>query len=462
MSTIATARLYDDLRAIFGERASEAADVRAAHGIDIVSSYPATPPEIVVFPESTAEVQRIVDCCRQHRAPIIPFGAGSAVEGQVLAVNGGVCIDLSRMSAILAINTDDLDCRVQPGVTRMQLNDALRPHGLFFSVDPGANATIGGMVATRASGTNSVRYGTMRDNVVSLTVVTPDGRAITTARRARKSSAGYDLTRLFTGSEGTLGVITEVTVRLFPLPRAVAAAVCSFIEISGAVDTVIQALQAGIPLARSEALCGLTMRAINRHSGTRYREQPTLFLEFHGTEAGVQAQAQAVQEIARANGGEDLAWEAGEAGRDRLWMARHEAFFAAVQLRPGARSLTSDVCVPISRLSECMIATAADIAAASMPIPMFGHVGDGNFHLVVLVDPENVAEMAEAKALTTRLVDRALAMEGTCTGEHGIGLGKIDALEKELGEAVDLMRAIKQAIDPHCLMNPGKVLRSGG
>jgi D-lactate dehydrogenase (cytochrome) len=362
------------------------------------------------------------------------------------------------MNRILAIHRDDLDCVVQPGVTRHQLNAELEPHGLFFSVDPGANATIGGMVATRASGTNAVRYGTMRDNVMALEVVTPDGKAMKTARRARKSSAGYDLTRLFIGSEGTLGLVTEITVKLHPIPEAIAAAVCSFAETAGAVDTVIRSLQAGIPIARGEALCGLTMKAINQHSGTSYREQPTLFLEFNGTEAGVREQAEAVQQIARANGGEDLVWEAGVAGRDRLWEARHEAFFAAVNLRPGSRTLTTDVCVPLSRLTECMVATAADIARASMPIPMFGHVGDGNFHLVVLVDPENANEMEEAKALTNRLVDRALAMEGTCTGEHGIGLGKIKKLEAELGDAVDLMRTIKRAIDPFGLMNPGKVI----
>ena len=451
-------QLYAELADIFGDRVSNAAEIRAAHGMDVVSFYPVKPPDIVAFPESTEEVQRIVDLCRENRIPIIPFGAGSSVEGQVLALSGGVCVDFSRMNAILEIHRDDLDCSVQPGVTRTQLNDALRPHGLFFSVDPGANATIGGMVATRASGTNSVRYGTMKDNVIALKVVIPDGRAITTATRARKSSAGYDLTRLFVGSEGTLGLFTEITVRLHPIPQAVAAAVCSFAEISGAVTTVIRTLQAGIPLARGEALCGLTMSAINRYSGTSYREEPMLFLEFNGTESAVQEQARAVQEIARSHGGEEMVWEAGEAGRDRLWEARHDAFLAAVQLRPGARTLTSDVCVPISRLADCMIETAADIAAASMPIPMFGHVGDGNFHLVVLVDPESTTEMAEAKTLTTRLVNRAISMDGTCTGEHGIGIGKIGSLEKELGDAVDVMKSIKRAIDPLGIMNPGKVL----
>jgi D-lactate dehydrogenase (cytochrome) len=435
--------LLDDLRSLLGERVTTAVYVRADHGKDIVSSYPDAPPDVVVFPYTTAEVRDVVDVCRRHRTPMIPFGAGTAVEGHVLAVQGGVCVDLSRMNAILAVHREDLDCTVQAGVTREQLNEHLAASGLFFPVDPGANA---------------VRYGTMRENVLALTVVTADGRVITTSRRARKSAAGYDLTRLFVGAEGTLGIITEVTVRLYPIPKAIGAAVCSFADLDGAVTTVIETLQAGIPIARGEALCGLTMRAINAHSGTAYKEQPTLFLEFHGTDAGVAEQAAAVQAIARANGGEDFAWAADRAGRDRLWEARHEAFFAAVALRPGARTVTADVCVPISRLAECMVATEADIASASMPIPIFGHVGDGNFHCVILVDPDDAAELAEAREFNTRLVDRALAMDGTCTGEHGIGIGKLISLEKELGEAVDVMRAIKRALDPDNLLNPGKVL----
>jgi D-lactate dehydrogenase (cytochrome) len=454
--------LLGDLRALLGERVTTAAQVRSDHGKDIVSSYPDAPPDAVVFPLTTAEVREVVEICRRHRTPMIPFGAGTAVEGHVLAVRGGVCVDLSRMNAILAVRRDDLDCTVQAGVTRRQLNEHLRASGLFFPVDPGADATLGGMAATRASGTNAVRYGTMRENVLALTVVTADGHVVDTARRARKSAAGYDLTRLFVGAEGTLGIIAEVTVRLYPIPPAIGAAVCSFSDLAGAVATVIQTLQAGIPIARSEALCGLTMRAINAHSGTAYKEQPTLFLEFHGTDAGVAEQATAVQTIARANGGEDFAWATDRAGRDRLWEARHQAFFAAVAVRPGARTVTADVCVPISRLAECMVATAADIATASMPIPIFGHVGDGNFHCVILVDPDDAAELAEAKAFNERLVDRALAMDGTCTGEHGIGVGKLGSLQKELGEAVDLMRAIKRALDPDDLMNPGKVLDGDG
>ena len=328
----------------------------------------------------------------------------------------------------------------------------------MFPIDPGADATLGGMAATRASGTNAVRYGTMRENVLSLTVVLADGRVIRTSRRSRKSAAGYDLTRLFVGSEGTLGIITEVTVRLYANPEAMSAAVCSFKDMAGAVGTVIQVLQTGIPIARSEALCATTMRAITAYSKTRYREQPTLFLEFHGTQAGVEEQARLVQEIAREHGGMDFEWATRTEDRSRLWAARHEAYFAGLQLRPGARSVSTDVCVPISRLTECIVETTKDIEKASMPIPLFGHVGDGNFHCMILIRPGSDADLAEAKAFNERLVDRALAMQGTCTGEHGVGSGKIESLRKELGEAVDLMRAIKRTFDPVNLMNPGKVV----
>jgi D-lactate dehydrogenase (cytochrome) len=347
---------------------------------------------------------------------------------------------------------------VQAGVTRKQLNEEIRHTGLFFPIDPGADATLGGMAATRASGTNAVRYGTMRENVLALTVVTADGRIIRTSRRSRKSAAGYDLTRLFVGSEGTLGVITEVTVRLYAVPEAMSAAVCSFKDIAGAVSTVIQTLQAGIPIARSEALCATTMKALNAYSKTDYKEQPTLFLEFHGTERGVVEQAELVQEIARENGGQDFQWATKPEDRNRLWSARHQAYFAGLQLRPGARAVSTDVCVPISRLTECMVDTAADIARASMPIPMFGHVGDGNFHCMILIRPDSDADLAEAKRFNERLVERALAMEGTCTGEHGIGFGKLDWLRKEHAEGVDLMVAIKRTLDPDNLLNPGKVV----
>jgi D-lactate dehydrogenase (cytochrome) len=446
-----------ELRALLGDRATDARAVREHHGKD-ESYFPAAAPDAVVFPESTAEVKAIVDICRAHGTPLVPFGAGTSLEGHVLAVRGGVCVDLSRMNQILEVNVADLDCTVQAGVTREQLNTDIRHTGLFFPVDPGANATLGGMSATRASGTNAVRYGTMRENVLSLQVVLADGRIIRTSRRSRKSAAGYDLTRLFVGSEGTLGIITEVSLRLYPIPEAMSAAVCSFAQIGGAVDTVIQTLQAGIPIARSEALCATTMRAINAHSRMNHREQPTLFLEFHGSSASVEEQARLVQDIAHEHGGMEFQWTTRPEDRNRLWAARHQAFFATLQLKPGSRSVSTDVCVPISRLTECMLATAEDIAKASMPIPMFGHVGDGNFHLVILVDPNNPGDLTEAKALNARLVERALAMGGTCTGEHGIGLGKIGSLKKEAGDAYDVMRELKQQFDPGNLMNPGKLV----
>jgi D-lactate dehydrogenase (cytochrome) len=451
------AGLLDELKGLLGERATASRSVREHHGKD-ESYFPYALPDAVVFPESTGEVRAIVDLCRQHHTPLIPFGVGSSLEGHVLAIRGGVCVDLSRMNTVLAVHEADLDAVVQAGVTRKQLNEHVRHTGLFFPVDPGADATLGGMAATRASGTNAVRYGTMRENVLAMTVVLADGRVITTSRRSRKSAAGYELTRLFVGSEGTLGIITELTVRLYPVPEAMSAAICSFPDIGGAVDTVIQTLQSGIPIARSEALCATTMKAINAYSKTSYREQPTLFLEFHGTQAGVEEQAKLVQDIARDNGGMDFEWTTKAEERNRLWTARHQAYFACLQLRPGTRAVSTDVCVPISRLTECIIETSKDIERASMPIPLFGHVGDGNFHCEILVRPDSEADLAEARAFNERVVDRALAMEGTCTGEHGIGFGKMRSLEKELGEAVDLMASLKRALDPDNLMNPGKVV----
>jgi len=451
------AALLDELRALLGDRLTTSRGVREHHGKD-ESYFPYAPPDAVVFPESTGEVRDIVNLCRRHRTPMIPFGAGTSLEGHVLAIHGGVCVDLSRMNKVLAVHETDLDAVVQAGVTRKQLNEHVRHTGLFFPVDPGADATLGGMAATRASGTNAVRYGTMRENVLALTVVLADGRVVVTSRRSRKSAAGYELTRLFVGSEGTLGVITEITLRLYAVPEAMSAAICSFPDIAGAVNTVIQTLQAGIPIARSEALCATTIKAINAYSKTSYREQPTLFLEFHGTRAGVEEQARLLQEIARENGGMDFEWATKPEDRNRLWSARHQAYFACLQLRPGSRAVSTDVCVPISRLTECIVETSKDIERASMPIPLFGHVGDGNFHCEILIRPDSESELAEAKAFNERVVDRALAMEGTCTGEHGIGFGKMKSLRKELGEAVDLMATLKHAIDPENLMNPGKVV----
>jgi len=451
------AALAADLRERLGDRVTTSRGVREHHGKD-ESYFPHAPPDAVAFPHSTEEVRDIVNLCRRYHTPLIPFGVGTSVEGHVLATRGGLCVDMSQMSKVLAVHVEDLDATVQAGVTRKALNEEIRHTGLFFPIDPGADATLGGMAATRASGTNAVRYGTMRENVLGLTVVTADGRIIKTSRRARKSAAGYDLTRLFVGSEGTLGVITEVTVRLYAVPEAMSAAVCSFKDIAGAVGTVIQTLQAGIPIARSEALCATTMKAINAYSKSAYKEQPTLFLEFHGSERGVVEQAELVQEIAKERGGEGFQRATKPEDRNRLWSARHQAYFAGLQLRPGARAVSTDVCVPISRLTECMLETAADIAKASMPIPMFGHVGDGNFHCMILIRPDVEADLAEAKRFNGRLVDRALAMEGTCTGEHGVGFGKIEWLRKEHGGGVDLMAAIKRTLDPDNLLNPGKVV----
>jgi D-lactate dehydrogenase (cytochrome) len=452
------ASVLAELKALLGERLSTSAAVREHHGKD-ESYFPYALPDAVVYPHSTEEVRDVVDICRRHRVPMIPYGVGTSLEGHVLAVQGGVTIDLSQMNQVLAVHEEDLDAVVQAGVTRKQLNEYIKHTGLFFPIDPGADATLGGMSATRASGTNAVRYGTMRENVLSLKVVLPNGRIVQTSRRAKKSAAGYDLTRLFVGSEGTLGIITEVTVKLYPVQEAMSAAVCAFPTIDGATKTVIQTLQMGIPVARSELLCATTMAALNRHNKLSYRESPTLFLEFHGTEAGVVEQAELVQEIAKENGGLDFQWATRPEDRSKIWEARHHAYFACLQLKPGARAVSTDVCVPISRLAECVRATTEEIAKASMPIPLFGHVGDGNFHLVILVDPNSASDMEEAKALNARLVQRALDMEGTCTGEHGVGMGKQASLRAELGEdMIGLMRDIKKLFDPDNVMNPGKVV----
>jgi len=451
------AALVADLRQLLGDRATTSRGVREHHGKD-ESYFPHALPDAVAFPQSTEEVRDTVTLCRLYHTPIIPFGAGTSVEGHVLATGGGVCLDMSRMNKILSVHDEDLDATVQAGVTRKQLNEEIRHTGLFFPIDPGADATLGGMAATRASGTNAVRYGTMRENVLALTVVTADGRIIKTSRRARKSAAGYDLTRLFIGSEGTLGIITEVTARLYAVPEAMSAAVCLFKDIAGAVRTVIQTLQAGIPIARSELLSPATLRAINMHCKMSYREQPTIFFEFHGTEHGAVEQARLVQEIAKEHGGENFQWATRTEDRNRLWAARHQAYPATLQLRPGARPFVTDVCVPISRLTECVVETMRDIDKASMPIPVFGHVGDGNFHCVILVRPGSESDLAEAQAFNARLVERALALEGTCTGEHGIGLGKLNWLRKEHGEGVDWMVAIKRTFDPDNLLNPGKLV----
>ncbi|MCX7156675.1 MAG: FAD-binding protein [Rhodocyclales bacterium] len=450
--------LKRDLAAFLGERVTDAPGVCKAHG-GSESYHDSLPADLVAFPDSTAEVQLVVRHCAQHRVPIVPYGVGTSLEGNALTPQGGLCLDLGRMDRVIEINGADMDCRVQPGITRKTLNAALRDSGLFFPIDPGADASIGGMASTGASGTMAVRYGTMRENVLGLEVVLADGRKIRTSRRARKSAAGYDLTRLFVGSEGTLGVVTEVTLRLQPLPEAVSAAVCAFPSLAAAVDTVIAAFQSGIPVARIELLDETMMRGINAYAKLNYAEQPTLFFEFHGTAAGVAEQAERIQVLAADHGAADFRWATRPEDRSRLWHARDNTLYAGLGLRPGARAMITDVCVPVSRLAECLLETQRDIAASGLIAPIVGHVGDGNFHLLILIDPASAEELATAEALHARMVRRALALDGTCTGEHGIGLGKIDFLEDELGPAVDVMRMIKRSLDPHNLMNPGKVLR---
>ena len=448
----------DVLKQILGERLSTVTGVREQHGRD--ESYHAVhAPDAVAFPHSTEEVSEIVKVCAEYGTPVIPFGTGTSLEGHVAALHGGVCIDLSEMNQVVRVSAEDLDVTVQAGVRRKQLNEHLRDTGLFFPIDPGADASIGGMAATRASGTNAVRYGTMRENVLALRVVTADGRIVNTARRARKSAAGYDLTRVFVGSEGTLGVITEVTLRLYGIPEAMSAAVCSFPGIEEAVDAVIETIQMGVPVARIELLDELQMEACNNYSDLEYAVAPTLFLEFHGSEAGVAEQAETVQMIATEHGAGDFQWATRTEDRNRLWQARHDAAYAALSLRPGKQMWATDVCVPISRLAECIVETKKDLNDSFLIAPLVGHVGDGNFHLVFLFDPDDPSELAEVERINDRLVLRALALDGTCTGEHGVGYGKIDYLTAEHGEAVSLMRDIKKALDPANIMNPGKVVR---
>ncbi|MFP5397337.1 MAG: FAD-binding oxidoreductase [Gammaproteobacteria bacterium] len=451
------APMLDALRARFGDRCSTAAAVREQHGRD-ESPFPVTPPDVVVFCESTDEAAFVVAQAAAHGVPVIPFGVGSSLEGHLLAVQGGVSIDLSRMNRIVRLNPEDLTVTVEAGVSREQLNREIRDTGLFFPIDPGANATIGGMAATRASGTNAVRYGTMRENVLALTVVTASGEVIRTGTRAKKSSAGYDLTRLFVGSEGTLGVMTEVTLRLYPLPEAVSAAVCHFPGIAEAVDATIQVIQMGVPIARCELLDANSVRAVNRHDRLNLREQPMLLMEFHGSEAGVKEQAEIVQAIAREHGGEEFQWATTPEERTRLWTARHHAYFAALQTRPGCRCVTTDTCVPISRLAESINDSRREADEARLPYFIVGHVGDGNFHLGYLIDPDRPEQRATAERLSLQMVQRALRLEGTCSGEHGVGLHKMGFLVDEAGAgAVEMMRQVKRALDPKNIMNPGKI-----
>ena len=453
---ISAATIIGRLIEMVGPRASVAPGVLNDHGRS--EAYHAShPPDVVVFPETTLEVAQIVKLCAELGIPIVPFGAGTSLEGNAAAVAGGICFDFSRMNRILNIHDKDMDVVVQPGITRKQLNAQLRDTGLFFPIDPGADASIGGMASTRASGTMAVRYGTMKDNVMALEVVLADGRVIRTGQRARKSSAGYDITRLFVGSEGTLGILTEITLKLHPWPQAISSAVCSFGILHDAVETAIEIIQSGIPVARVELLDEVMMRGINGYSKLGYREAPTLFLEFHGTDAGVAEQAEYAQAIAADHGGLGFEWASAAEDRTRLWHARDNTLYAGLSLRPGARAMITDVCVPISRLVECLVETRRDVDANNLIAPMVGHVGDGNFHMLILIDPADNEEVARAKSLHARMVARAIAMEGTCTGEHGIGLGKIGFLRDELGETVDVMRSIKAALDPKGLMNPGKI-----
>jgi len=450
-------RVFDELRRLLGDRLSTAQSVREQHGRDESPLAPALP-DAVAFPHSTGEVAEIVKVCAGAGVPVVPFGAGTSLEGHVLATSGGVSLDLTGMNEVVRLSVADLDVTVQAGITRNALSEVLAKEGLFFPVDPGADATIGGMAATGASGTTTVRYGTMRENVLALQVVLADGRVIETARRARKSSAGYDLTHLFVGSEGTLGVITEVTLRIHGIPEAIAGAVCRFPDIGSAVRAVTAVLQVGIPVARIEFVDELAIEAINAYAGLSYPIAPLLLLEFHGSEAGVLEQSASVGEIVTELGATDYRSAVDAQERASLWRARHDSFYASLALRPGAKAITTDVCVPISRLADCILATRADIDAHGLVATMVGHVGDGNFHVMMLVDPDDPSEMKMAEEMNQRLVARALDMDGTSTGEHGIGLHKMEFLTRELPGGVDVMRSLKRTLDPHNIMNPGKVV----
>jgi D-lactate dehydrogenase (cytochrome) len=448
----------DDLRTLLGERLSTSESVREHHSHGESWHTPGMP-DAVAFPNTTEEVAAIVRACAATKTPVVAFGMGSSLEAHVNALSGGISIDFTRMNRVVRLSAEDLDVTVEAGITHRKLNDALKNTGLWFPVDPGADATIGGMTATRASGTTAVRYGTMKDNVLALTVVTADGRIIQTGSRARKSSSGYDLTRLFVGSEGTLGIITEVTLRLYGRPEALSAAVCPFKTIEGAANTVITTIQLGIPVARIEIIDELQLDLVNRYSKTNYPLSPTLFFEFHGTsESAVAEHAQSVQEIANENGALGFQWTSTPEERATLWQARHNVLYATVASRPGAKPWTTDVCVPISRLAECITETQADFRAAGIPAPLVGHAGDGNFHLILMLDTDNDSEASSIKAAAERLVERALRLGGTCTGEHGVGIGKLKYLEREHGESLHLMRAIKRALDPDNIMNPGKLI----
>lgn len=445
------------LKQQFGDRLQTGASVREQHG-HTTTWIENQSPDAVVFPQSTEEVKQIVKTCALHKVPVIPFGTGTSLEGHVNAPAGGISVDVSQMNKILTVNSGDLDCVVQPGVTREDLNTHLRDQGLFFPIDPGANASLGGMTSTRASGTNAVRYGTMKDNVIALEAVMPDGQVIRTAQRAKKSSAGYDLTRLLVGSEGTLGLITEITLRLQGIPEAISSARCSFPSVDAACQAVMMTIQYGIPVARIELLDALSVKAANDYSKLTLPETPLLLLEFHGSEAGVVEQAETFGQIAEEFGGSDFAATTSTEERSKLWQARHDMYWASLQLRPGASGISTDVCVPISRLAECVTAAQDKAADLGLVAPTVGHVGDGNFHTLLLIDMDSAGEVAKAEEFVSWLNDMAISMDGTCTGEHGIGQGKRPYLVKELGAATTYMAAIKRALDPNNIMNPGKIL----
>jgi D-lactate dehydrogenase (cytochrome) len=450
--------MLEALRNRFGAQCSTAQVVREQHGRDESAYTTVPPPAAVVFAESTQDVADAVALAARYKVPVIPFGVGSSIEGHLLAVQGGISLDVSRMNRVLAIHAEDLTVTVQPGVTRKAVNDALKDQGLFFPIDPGADASIGGMTATRASGTNAVRYGTMRENVLALEVVNAQGQVLRTGTRAKKSSAGYDLTRLLVGSEGTLGVFTEITLKLYPLPEAISAAICFFPSIEAAVRTTIQIIQMGVPIARCELLDGRTVGLVNQHAKLGLRQEPMLLMEFHGSPAGVQEQAELVQDIASEQGGQAFEWATTPEERTRLWTARHNAYFAGIQSKPGCRAISTDTCVPISRLADCLLDSVAEADASGLPYFLVGHVGDGNFHFGYLIDPDNPQERDTAEDLNQRLVHRALALEGTCTGEHGVGLHKMGFLQREAGDAaLDMMRTLKKALDPDNILNPGKI-----
>ena len=445
------------LENFFGERFVTSESVRKQHSYDESWHIPNNLPDAVVFPETTLEVSKIISFANDEGIPVIPFGAGTSLEGQVHALNGGITINSVNMNKITEVNLDDMDCKVQPGVTREDLNTFLRETGLFFPVDPGANASIGGMCATGASGTNTVKYGTIRQQVMGLEIVLPDGKIIKTGSRARKSSAGYDLTNLMLGSEGTLGFISQIDLKLHGRPEAISAGVCSFENLSGAVDTVINAIQIGLPLSRIELLDEVQISAINKYKNTSHEEKPTLFIEIHGSPLGVKEQIEQFREISKENNLIKFAWSDKQSEIDKLWSSRHNAYYAALNLCPGKKAFTTDVCVPISCLTKCILDTKEDIESSELIAPIVGHVGDGNFHLILLINPEDIEEVNEAKKINNRLVERAIKMGGTSTGEHGIGIGKKNFLRIEKGTSVDLMSEIKNAIDPKNIMNPGKI-----